>query len=158
VTNQPFRFATAKRASPLMPAPDPNAPIAVQADDLWPRAEQVAVPVLLKYMPEATQNQKNAATHLVHFYWDNRAQWKKEHDQIRGRLEACATLSEPAKTELSRVHDVEWQMFQTSVTNMLQTFESSNEVFFKKHGFSDPNLQSDLMALAMPPGKEPWEE
>ena len=128
-------------------------------DDVWTNCSD-GVDVLLRYIPEANENQKRAAQEFVYHSRSRRSTWAKEANEIKTRAEQLndPAVTETTRLEVRRVIDAEWAAFTASVKGMAKQLDEVNQKFFAKYGFTDPNLQSDLYSLGNPPGKEPWEE
>lgn len=146
----------------LFPTNNPAVPqrIVKTQGAAWEKAEHDAVPILLKYMPDATEDQRNAATHFVYHYRSFRDDWIKQANEIRKHLEDASdpAIPEDMRKELTRVHESEWKLLEMQCKDVTETLDRSAAKFFADHGFTDPNLQSDLHQAAQPLGKEPWEE
>ena len=126
-----------------------------------PVAQTDALAVLQKYMPDATEEQKQAATHIVWHMRQHRLDWIKEANEIKQKL---AELDNPdilpsAKADVKQVMNHHWIILMSEVKSVMEHEAKAVQSVYAKNGFTDPNLQFDLWSLAIPPGKENlWEE
>ena len=83
----------------------------------WQCAEATAVPVLLKYYPEATEDQKHAVTEYMWRRDNWHKQWVKEAKEIKEHLAALndPSVPESARIEIGRVHETEWKMMLATI-------------------------------------------
>jgi hypothetical protein len=144
---------TVYKAHPYMEKLSNNNP-------LWEQAGVDGFAVLQTHISAPTRIQKKGVQEYVFKFYDYREDWIAEAKGIRKDIEDLnsPSVSDSAKTELTRVHEDRWKMMESTVNSMVKGLDESANEFWKRHDITDLNLISDMRALVLPPGKEPWEE
>jgi hypothetical protein len=124
-------------------------------------AETEAVDVLLKWMPDAGEQQKTAAKTYVHDLRTRRVTWGVQATNLLNEMkeiEENEVYTEMVKIEFGRALNAEWEAFKGTVKRMNDRLETSNREWLVKQGIDAEGLVDELYGLAFAGGKMPWEE